>query len=264
MVLCPNCHRLATKGLLDEQEQRRYKAHPFNMTHGFAQGSLVINQRVFAVTLGGNQFVGDCTFIRVDDRPLLGLSVSPSGCLELSTELYDRDDNLLGLIDKNEWITGDPYPWDLEHGGKWLSIKSQPGDISLHVDARPRVVSVRGHLWFKRQRFDIKEDLLEFNGTSLQPEQSNLNHIGFSNVCFVGAGLIATSEPQSLVIAGDSRFTQYMLVSWPDPDERIQKGIEAWAKLTGKPISDFQVAPPNRTSSQMPLPHKYRNKRRKK
>jgi HNH endonuclease len=225
MVLCPYCHSEVEYGLLDEDEQRRYKANPYNIVHGLAQGPLALQQRTIA--LGSIQFVGDGTFIRVDNHPLLSLSLSGDGRLQVSVELNDRDGNLLALIDKNEWVTGDPYPWDLEYGGRWLLIRRQHGEISLYVDVRPSLVSVRGSLWYKQQHFTITEAGIEFNGLDLQSGQPSIRGSGISNLCLVGAGLLATTEPPSLAITVDPRFKQAMLVSWADVDERVQKGVQA-------------------------------------
>jgi hypothetical protein len=258
MVLCPNHHRKATNGVLDESEQRRFKANPYNIMHGLAQGPLALRQRTLAIGLGSTQFVGDGTFIRVGNQPLLSLSLSGDGRLQVSVELNDRDGNLLALIDKNEWVTGDPYPWDLEYGGRWLLIRRQHGEISLYVDARPSLVSVRGSLWYKQQHFTITEAGIEFNGLDLQSGQPGIRGSGISNLCLVGAGLLATTEPPSLAITVDPRFKQAMLVSWADVDERIQKGVEAWERLSGQTNASAGKLLPHRPSSQMPLPHKRR------
>lgn len=232
MVLCPWCHRLATNGMLDEDEQRQHKAHPCNIARGWVEGALAIKQRAMAVAMGSTQFVGDGTFIRVDGQPLLSLSVSADGRLELSVALYDSDNNLLGLVERNEWIAGDPYPWDLEYGGRWLLIRRKKHEVSLIIDARSKVVSVQGNLWFSKQRFAIRERAIEFKGTALQPSHSAIRNSSFANLCFVGAGLAATSAPPSLAVVPDPRFKQAMIVSWPDVDERVQKGVEAWATLS--------------------------------
>lgn len=261
MVLCPYCHTEVEYGLLDEDEQRRCKANPYNIVHGLAQGPLALQQRTLAIALGSNQFVGDGTFIRVDNHPLLSLSLSADGRLQISVELNDRDGNLLALIDKNEWITGDPHPWDVEYGGRWLIIRRQQGEVSLHVDARPNVVSVRGSLWYKRQRFVINEAGIRFNDTALQAGQSgqrNIGGVGLANLCVVGAGLVATTDSPNLQIVPDARFGRYMLVSWPDIDERLRRGFEAWERLTILSRAPVVNLLPHKPTSQMPLPHKRR------
>lgn len=258
MVLCPYCHGEVGYGLLDEDEQRRHKANPYNIVHGLAQGPLALQQRTLAIALGTTEFVGDGTFIRVDNHPLLSLSLSGDGRLQVSVELNDHDGNLLALIDKNEWITGDPHPWDVEYGGRWLIIRRRQGEISLHVDARPSVVSVRGSLWYKRQHFVINEAGIRFNDTAMQPEQRNIGGVGVANLCVVAAGLVATEVSPNLQIVPDSRFPHAVLISWPDVDERLRRGFEAWEQLSGQSRATAVKPPPHKPTFQMPLPHKRR------
>ena len=108
MLLCPeiNCHTMATQNAMSEYEQRSYKANPYNRQRGYAEGSLALHRQILADSLGSVQFVGDDTFLQVDDKPLLSLNLSPDGRLLLSIDLYDKGDNLLAVIDQNEWIAG--------------------------------------------------------------------------------------------------------------------------------------------------------------
>jgi hypothetical protein len=49
--------------------------------------------------------------------------------------LYDRDDNLLALIHENEWLAGDPLPWDLEASFRRLTLRHKRGVVALALDA---------------------------------------------------------------------------------------------------------------------------------
>lgn len=56
MVLCPNHHWEVTSGAMLEDEQRNYKAHPFNMDRGYVDGQLTINQSYCAIAVGSCEF----------------------------------------------------------------------------------------------------------------------------------------------------------------------------------------------------------------
>ena len=56
-------------------------------------------------------------------------------------------------------------------------------NISLDIDARGELISIRGGLWFKGQRFDIRSGKIEFNGGT--PELPIVK-AGVSELCFVG------------------------------------------------------------------------------
>ena len=121
MLLCPNHHTEATEGAMLEEEQRHYKTHPFNIENGFVEGTLKVNQITPAVLIATNTF-GDGDFFIVDDESLLSIEIY-EGKLELSMKLYDENDNLLAEIERNEWISGDPLPWDIESRYQWLRIR---------------------------------------------------------------------------------------------------------------------------------------------
>lgn len=89
---------------------------PFNIKRGFADGQLVVNSRTIAIEVGSNLFIGDGFKLAVDHEALVQLDSDEQGCLLISVDLYDRNDLLLASIVRNEWITGDPLPWDFEFG----------------------------------------------------------------------------------------------------------------------------------------------------
>jgi hypothetical protein len=81
---------------------------------------------------------------------LLSIEVSENR-LELSVRLYDQKDNLVAEIDNNEWISGEPLPWDLESRFQWLRIRRKLKDIALEIDATTYPLDLRADLWRKGQ-----------------------------------------------------------------------------------------------------------------
>jgi hypothetical protein len=223
MIFCPLCHHEATVGAMPEGEQRSHKSRPFNIANGYVEGKLRINQSVPAIAAGSVQFVGDGAFLVVDQEELISLSLDASGRLELSVELYDREDQLLALVERNEWISGDPLPWDLESGFQWIKLRWKLGDIALQIDARNFPIEIRGDLWRKGQNFQISRDWVRFNGV--------LQHIAVGNLCFVGFRLVADTASKCFKIQPDPRFGKGVIVSWPDIPERVRRGLECWGQL---------------------------------
>jgi hypothetical protein len=223
MVLCPIHHHQCTVQALPVEEQRRAKANPFNRARGFADGQLVSSSRVIAVEAGSNQFVGSGFKFVVDEEPLLSLRADVAGRLLLSVSLYDPDDGLLLLISDNEWISGDPLPWDIEYGYNMLTLRCAERRVSLEIDARSAPVTIGGELWRKRQNFSLRRDSLKFNGV--------IKDVGFMNLGLVAQSLVADTVNAKFSLVPDARLRAGMIVSWPDPRERLQKGIEAYDKL---------------------------------
>ncbi len=195
MVLCPNHHHEATVGALEEPEQRRYKLYPFNIEHGFAGGQLKIGDRRVVVKAGGILFVGQGVKIVVDGEALLQLDADDDGRLQVSLDLYDRDDARLLSIRQNEWITGDSLAWDIEFGIRWLRIRRRRRDVALFIDARTQPVQVNADLWRRGQNFSITPDSLLFNGV--------VENIGFKDVELEGVMLAVDTTRAKFSIRAD-------------------------------------------------------------
>lgn len=230
MVLCPLCHDKATHGALSEQEQRTRKADPYNVERGYAQGQLTVDQEACVVKAGSNEFVGEGWFVQVDGEPLLGLDLDENGRMTLTVSLFDSDDNLLAFIEKNEWISGDPLPWDIESTYRLFTLRQKAGDIALSIDARKTPVAVRAKLWRRKQLIDIGPQAVQIHGGGV---------MSFRDLCIVGQRIDVDSE------AGEIRLTPIItdqdgkgyLVSWPNEEERIEQGIELWKQLQGDPTA---------------------------
>jgi len=175
---------------MTKSEQLFYKANPYNIKRGFIEGQLKVNQNVPVINIGSNQFVGDGDFLIVDGESLLTVNIE-SRRLQLSMKLYDQKDNLVAEVKNNEWISGDPLPWDLQSKFQWLRIRRKQRDIMLEIDARQ----------------------------------------GFRNLCFVALRLEADIQKQSFSIVPDPRFRKGMFVSDPNVKERIKKALKGWNKL---------------------------------
>jgi hypothetical protein len=147
MALCPTCHAMATAGALPEAEQRALKATPVNIARGRAEGFLKLDQAECAVMIGAMRMGGNVQLLRVDGEGLLAILLDDDGQFYISVTVYDEDDNLLLLIDRNDWVTGDAAVWDIEYGFRHLTLRRAHGDIVLSIDARQDPVRLRANLW---------------------------------------------------------------------------------------------------------------------
>ena len=222
MLLCPIHHHEATVGAMLEEEQRFFKENPYNIEKEFVEGKLKINQETPVVNVGTNQFVGDGNFILVDGENLLSIEIN-EGRLELSMKLYDPKDNLVAKIKSNEWISGDPLPWDLESKFQWLRIRRKLRDIALEIDAREYPIDVCADMWRKGQNFQLNPSEILFNGV--------VKNAGLRNLCLVALKLEADTSKQTYSIVPDPRFGSGKLVSHHDVKERVKMGLLAWKEL---------------------------------
>ncbi|MEP0824069.1 MAG: hypothetical protein HRF40_01135 [Nitrososphaera sp.] len=149
-----------------------------------------------------------------------------NGILELSLKLHDPSGQLLVEIERNEWKSGDPFPWDIESSYQWLTIHHKKRAIALDIDARTFPPKLRADLWYNKQHFRLDTRQIRFDGV--------VQDVQFRELCLVGMRFVVNSNIKQLMLQPDPRFGQGMLISEPDITKRIHKGIDAWKKLEQK------------------------------
>jgi hypothetical protein len=228
MVLCPNHHHEATVRAVTEEEQRRWKDQPSNIASGCVDGLLKITEPGVAVHVGTNDLVGPGFKFVVDGAPLLALDRDGDGRLQLSLDLYDAADSLLLSIQRNEWIAGDPMPWDIEFSHRKLVLRRKSGETTLSIDARQAPVLLRGQLWRKGQLFDMNGEALRFNGV--------VRDVSFAELGLVGMYFSADTTLGMFRLVPDPRFGEARLVSWPDRAQRLEKCFAVLRELEQRAV----------------------------
>jgi len=226
MILCPNHHHEANVGAMDDSAQRKSKGNPFNIDKGYVLGQLAVASRTLAVELGANLFIGSGMKVVVDNEPLLQIGMAEERRLALSLDVHAEDDAPLISVVDNEWITGDPLPWDLEFGYRWLKLRLRHHEIALSIDARQEIVRVDGDFWRRGQHFTVSPAELSFNGVD--------RNIGFTGLGFVAATFIVVTKKREFAIAPDPVFKQMSMVSRPTLPEVLTDGLKSYQSILEK------------------------------
>ncbi|MFZ3147486.1 MAG: HNH endonuclease signature motif containing protein [Methanothrix sp.] len=224
MILCPICHQEATVGAMLEKEQRSLRANPFNIEKGYVEGMLKVNQKVLVIDLGDVQFIGKGNFLTVDGQDLFSLTKSPSGRIELSAEIYSRDGKKLAVIDHNEWISGDPFPWDIESSFQWIILREKKHKISIGINTQECPIKIRADLWCHGINIVISQTdgiLIDKYGM----------HNSIAHLCLVALRLIVSTSKEKFEIQPDPSFGEGRMISEADARIRIRNGIKEWKKL---------------------------------
>ncbi|MCL5745091.1 MAG: hypothetical protein M1541_14390 [Acidobacteria bacterium] len=166
MALCPACHDMATKGALNERDQRKFKGNPHNKRHGHPSGKLTSYAVQCAVKVGSNVFIteGSRPLLIVDGESLLAVSLNEDKYIEITAAIYSEQNQLLCLIDKNEWITGDAGLWDIESSYQRLILRCGRYNVKLDINTKVDPVEFRATLWFNGVRFGLAPSKLQFRG----------------------------------------------------------------------------------------------------
>lgn len=216
MCLCPYCHFEATDGAMREDEQRRYKENPFNIQSGYTKGLLKINQEDLVISTGSNLFIGNGDFIRVDNENLFLIRISEDGYLQISVKIFDDQNNKLIEIVDNEWLSGDPFTWDIEAYHQKIIIRKKLRKILLDINAKKYPIKIKAELWYKKVHFKLDNNAIAIDGIISRT-------IKFSNLCFV-AGFIDINLEKGWALNGNTVIVE------PDINKKIQKGIDIWKK----------------------------------
>lgn len=168
MVLCVECHDMATKGVLTEAKQRHFKANPHNKKHGYARGLLYVDEPPGTVLLSETSLVGSGCFVSVGDKCLVRLGAGPEGSLELSVALHSKEDKPILTIERNEWIAGDPTLWDLKADYQVLRLRSRRYDVLLDINAKKDPLTVRGQFWSSGTLINCKPSRMVINTPAIK------------------------------------------------------------------------------------------------
>jgi hypothetical protein len=238
MLLCPLHHDAATKGALTVEQQREGKLHPHNRETGIAEGVLTVNQPYLAIAVGGVLLVGEGPLIAVDGEPLLATTPSPDGVIQLSASLYDEQDSLVAAISENEWISGDPLPWDIESDHQRLRIRSALYKVDLDLDAGKEPIRLRGELWRRGNRFSLRPSGVRIHG-------GLASRSGFEDVALVRVGLDIKSAGELVIYPlGEKGF----FVSESDPTRRLVVALQRLHEnpapfISGRRTVPFELPP---------------------
>ncbi len=220
MALCPTHHDQATKRAMPEPEQRQLKAKPHNIQRGLAKGLLAVRQDYCAANFGSVTVVGEGTFLRIDGENILGFHIG-DGNLELSLRLFSSEDELLLEIDRNEWISGDPLPWDIEADWQTLTLRERARQISLSLNAKAVPLELDANLWRAG-----KHVRLDKNGISINT--APIHQFGIKELALVG--MVIEVDIGKLAMKPSEESPECSFISWPNRRERLWRAKDAWRK----------------------------------
>jgi hypothetical protein len=218
------------------EEQLQAKQLPYNKTHGFADGQLLVTSAVVAVAAGSNLFVGAGFKFVVDGEPLLELRRDAQGRLTLTVALRDAEDNLLMSMVDNEWVTGDPLPWDLEFHYNLVRLRRAERRVALEIDARSTPVTISGDLWRKGQQLGVSGRELRFNGVA--------RGLAFIGIGFVGMSLTVDTQARTFHMKPAGGVRGCLLPAIRDQQQWLQLATEEFEKQCREaPLSGDEPCP---------------------
>lgn len=232
MCLCPNHHAEADRAT-PQEEQRRWKAKPVNISGGHVDGLLKVYPKVLAIDAGTVQFIGDGCLARIDKRELLRLDLDNEGRILLTAHLLDKQNRPLVSIDRNQWQSGQPDLWDIRAGFQTLEVRQSHGEVALSIDATKDFIRFRGALWHNGALIRFTPSGIKYGAI---PLNSAYQHIGrTAHVGLVKMTLAISTGSKMIAVVPTGPNGNGVVVLGATREERLREGIEKYHELMWKP-----------------------------
>lgn len=209
MCLCPNHHKEFS--YLPEAEQRKFKQNPLNKARGYLYGKLIPSYNVPVLSFGEVIMVNNGAILSIDKNPILSLFIEDEKLL-LSIKIYDKFENLLCNIEKNEWKSGVAENWDFQWKYNYLRLRSSKYKVNFELDLRHEIINCKGNLCFNGQVIKLSDSGVEYINKKIK----------FAYLGFVGTGMYINSSQKSLSLG------KSLIVSEGDKKLRVEKCIKIW------------------------------------
>ncbi|MCA4920111.1 MAG: HNH endonuclease [Roseomonas sp.] len=226
MFVCLLCHDKITKRIVSILDQYEAKHSPFNQKNNSCSGLLLNKQNYVAVDVGGGVFlVGDFLSFTVDDKVIFEFHRNEMGFLDISGEIRNSNDEIVALLDRNEWICDSNDLWDVEVDWHKLTIREKFGKISFELDTNKKPMTLKANLFFGGSNFSFSNSgFSAHHGSWASSAGSSLENIGVVNTTFA-----IKSTGLQLLAAPDGGI----LISEPDPRRRLYRCVEIFKKRRG-------------------------------
>lgn len=163
-LLCMQCNQKRRRGVLSVETVSAANSSPKCLQQGFSNEAFDFGQNAMEVVFAGITIVDCERLIEINGFPIL--SINPpevaSQPYRLSGRFADETGDITLKIANNVWSAGADN-WDVECVGSRITIRRNPGDISLILRSEPpiRLVVERLNMQFENVLLRGTENLLE-------------------------------------------------------------------------------------------------------
>lgn len=209
-ILCSNCHKKVTNGLISNEEVKEWNDNPYNKLKTYSPGEM-LGYKLFGredinklqIKIGNTQFKispDDVNLshymmipILIDRIPLIAFTVI-NGKLNLYLKLFDEENNVAVEIVNNEIITQLNF-WDITFKGNTLKINRKNQDVFIEIEFKvPYTIHIkRGDMIYNQKGFRIHSSYL----TTYQNKSITLSNATIENFL---VGIAMGETPESMLV----------------------------------------------------------------
>lgn len=182
IALCSTHHDIVAAW--PKEEQYKLKYNPHNKRHGFFSGQMYCFSKKLLYKIGPHQAKNTTHVLKIDNEQLLSFHLEENQ-IKISAKIYDKNNNVIFEIKKNEWINGNKKLWDFIQRPKRLKVRSKTGKVVLEIDLRQEPFTVKGEFWKNQHYAKLGSTgiIVKYKNKEIAANlQGNINFINIDNM----------------------------------------------------------------------------------
>jgi hypothetical protein len=174
-AICPNHNQEFSKYEISHAQLFDFKANPHNKIN--VNNFFAINSAELIVNIGKTKFINTKRILSVDDFDLVTIRKENNLYLVLDINFFDAQNNLIGVVSENSWITDKRQGWNIDYEPRHLRINNPTKRISFEAKIENDEIFITAEMYYngvavnvskERILLDGIEEGIELKGTTLK------------------------------------------------------------------------------------------------
>ena len=134
IILCQFHHFKCLDNLnpsISKQDLIEFKKNPFNIKNGDIGGLLIIKTTDIMIKPFEEKFLKKeekCIILEIESESVMFFSIGECNNLEITLDFYDKDENLLACLDRNNFGSKTPLLWNLDFDKQRIKLSQKDND----------------------------------------------------------------------------------------------------------------------------------------
>ena len=162
IAICPNHNQKFSTYEVSSAQLFDFKANPYNKTN--ANDSFAINSAELIVNIGKTKFINTGRILSVDDFDLITIRKENNFYLVLDINFFDAQNNLIGMVSENSWITDKREDWNINYKPRHLMICNPTKVISFQATIEHNEVFITAEMYYNGVAVNVTEEQISLGG----------------------------------------------------------------------------------------------------
>ena len=163
IAICPNHNQKFSKHEVSSSQLFNFKANPHNKIN--ANNSFAINSAELIVNTGKTKFVNTNRILSVDDFDLVTVRREDNLYLVLDINFFDAQNNLIGVVSENSWITDKRRDWNIDYEPRHLRVYNQTKRTSFEAKIEYGEIFITADMYYNGVGVNVTKEQILLGGT---------------------------------------------------------------------------------------------------